>query len=82
MSVIFCGACDISHLQVTCMIEHFVSFGEKQQHDLHVAGENWGLAPENWGQGLEGTEVESVAEIGAKLEKDFQQNKFHRFQRR
>lgn len=34
--------------------EHFVSFGETQQHDLHVAGEAWGSALKNWGQYLEG----------------------------
>lgn len=48
VSVIVCAACYISHLQVAWMTEHFVSFGEKHQHDLHVAGGGWGLAPEHW----------------------------------
>lgn len=42
----FCAACYTSHLQVTWLTGHFVSFGEKYQHDLHGAGEEWGLAPE------------------------------------
>lgn len=72
MSVIFCVACSISHLQVTWMTGHFVSFREK-----HVAGEEWDLALEGWGECMEGIGVESLGKIGAKLERDFQQNKFH-----
>ena len=35
VSVIFCAACCISHLQVTWMTGNFISFGEK-----HVVGED------------------------------------------
>lgn len=53
---IFYAACYISHLQVTRMTGLFVSFGKKHQYDLHVAGEEWGLALENWASVTRGCE--------------------------
>ena len=73
VSVIFCAACYISHLQVTWMTEHFVSFGEKHQQDLHVAGGGWGLAPETWGSAPGGYQRERIwgLELGLSWRKTF-----------
>lgn len=59
------------------MTGHFVSFGQRHQHDLRVTGEEWGLALEGWGECMEGIRAESLGEAGTALVRDFQQNKFH-----
>ena len=59
------------------MTGHFVSFGQRHQHDLRVTGEEWCLALEGWGECMEGIRSESLGEAGTALVRDFQQNKFH-----
>lgn len=59
------------------MTGHFVSFGQRHQHDLYVTGEEWYSALEDWGKCVEGVKAESLGETGTALVRDFQQNKLH-----
>lgn len=59
------------------MTGHFVSFGQRHQHDLHVTGEEWCSALEGWGKCVESVRAESLGETGTALVKHFQQNKLH-----